>query len=352
VNRVADAAIRRTSLPAPPFTHLRRLTDAGGLYEHADGTVPRREQGYCLDDVARALVVVRRERDRRLDDLEEHYLSFVLAAQHADGRFRNRRGADLRWSGPPSVEDCWGRALWALGTAADDGRAIAAFELGARWQSRSPRAMAFAALGAAEVLRVHPRDLAAAELLADAATVIGVPGEDPRWAWPEQELTYASPALAEVIISAGDLLGDEHLLAEGLRMLTWLCVMQEHQGHLSTVPVGGWRPGVEKHRHDQQPIEAAATADACATAAAVTGDERWDASLFQAIAWFLGDNDTGVVMHDPLTGGGYDGLTPDGPNPNQGAESTLAMVATMQHARALAARTTRSATMGQDGMSR
>ena len=41
-------------------------------------------------------------------------------------------------------------------------------------------------------------------------------------------------------------------------------------------------------------------------------------------------------MHDPQTGGGYDGLTPDGPNPNQGAESTLAMVSTMQHARALA----------------
>jgi hypothetical protein len=121
-------------------------------------------------------------------------------------------------------------------------------------------------------------------------------------------------------------------------MLAWLCRMQEHQGHLSTVPVGGWRPGVPQHRHDQQPIEAAATADACATAAAVTGDECWDAPLFQAVAWFLGDNDTGTVMYDPLTGGGYDGLKPDGPNLNQGAESTLALLSTLQHARALANR--------------
>jgi hypothetical protein len=156
--------------------------------------------------------------------------------------------------------------------------------------------------------------------------------------WPERELTYANPALAEVVIAAGDLLGDEPLLTDGLRMLTWLCRMQDNHGRLSVVPVGGWRPDVPRHRHDQQPIEAAATADACATAAAVTGDEAWDAPLFQAVSWFLGDNDTGSVMFDHSTGGGYDGLTPDGPNLNQGAESTLALVATLQHARALASR--------------
>ncbi len=113
------------------------------------------------------------------------------------------------------------------------------------------------------------------------------------------------------------------------------------------MPVGGWRPGVPKHRFDQQPIEAAATADACATAAAITGDERWDAPLFRAIAWFLGDNDTQTVMYDPLTGGCYDGLTADGPNLNQGAESTLALVSTLQHARTLA---TRSATRPSGGL--
>ena len=79
-------------------------------------------------------------------------------------------------------------------------------------------------------------------------------------------------------------------------------------------------------------------ADACATASAVTGDERWDHQVFRAVAWFLGDNDSRTIMYDPLTGGCYDGLTADGPNLNQGAESTLALVATLQHARTLAAR--------------
>ncbi len=53
----------------------------------------------------------------------------------------------------------------------------------------------------------------------------------------------------------------------------------------------------------------------------------------QAVAWFLGDNDVGTRMWDPATGGGYDGLTAHGPNLNQGAESTLALISTLQHAR-------------------
>lgn len=35
-------------------------------------------------------------------------------------------------------------------------------------------------------------------------------------------------------------------------------------------------------------------------------------------------------MYDPATGGGYDGLVRDGVNLNQGAESTLAAIATFQ----------------------
>ena len=38
-------------------------------------------------------------------------------------------------------------------------------------------------------------------------------------------------------------------------------------------------------------------------------------------------------MWDPETGGGFDGLLADGVNRNQGAESTLAAISTLQHAR-------------------
>jgi hypothetical protein len=345
--RLVPPPVQLADAPAPSWAQIARLSDDTGLYEHARNAIVRREHGYCTDDVSRGLLVACREPDPTPEvvRLSEIYLAFLTHAQGPDGAFRNRLTFDRRWLDEPSTGDWWGRALWGLGTAAARStvpyireEALGAFLLGARLRSPWPRAMAFAGLGAAEVLRADPTAKVAATLLADAATVIGLPDSDPGWTWPERELTYANPALAEVLIAAGDLLGDEPLLADGLRMLSWLCRMQDNHGRLSVVPVGGWRPGVPRHRHDQQPIEAAATADACATAAAVTGDEAWDAPLFQAISWFLGDNDTGSRMYDPRTGGGYDGLTPDGPNVNQGAESTLALVATLQHARALAHR--------------
>ena len=54
-----------------------------------------------------------------------------------------------------------------------------------------------------------------------------------------------------------------------------------------------------------------------------------------AAAWFEGANDAGLMMWDPQTGGGFDGLHADGVNQNQGAESTLAVLSTMQHAQRL-----------------
>jgi hypothetical protein len=116
-------------------------------------------------------------------------------------------------------------------------------------------------------------------------------------------------------------------------MLTWLRDIQVVNGRLSVLPVAGWQRGTARLRHDQQPIEVAALADAAVAAAAVTGDPAWLLLVQRAAAWFLGDNDIGVRMWDPATGGAYDGLTLHGPNANQGAESTLALISTLQHAR-------------------
>ncbi len=327
-------------LPSPPFTHLRRLTDAGGVYEHAEGTSPRHEHGYCVDDVARALVVVSREAEQA--DLLDLYLSFVLGAQAQDGRFTNRRAVDLSWSGRPTVEDCWGRALWGLGAVvsgkADTHQrelALEAFERGACWWSPWSRSMAFAALGAAEVLEVLPDHRGARELLAAAAHKIGPPADVADWPWPEARLTYANAALPEVLLAAGAALGDASLLENGLQLLGWLLEIQTRDGHLSPVPVGGRGPADSSPGFDQQPIEVAALADGCARAYAVTGQARWLDGIELAAGWFFGSNDAGTSLYDVRSGGGCDGLERGGRNENQGAESTLALMSTLQHARLL-----------------
>ena len=63
------------------------------------------------------------------------------------------------------------------------------------------------------------------------------------------------------------------------------------------------------------------------------GDRRWEEGITAAANWFLGDNDSGVAMWDPATGGAFDGLEETGANLNQGTESTLALLSTLQHAR-------------------
>jgi hypothetical protein len=330
------------TVPAPPFAHLVRLTDDTGLFEHARHAIVRREHGYCTDDVARGLVVTSREADASAEviRLAEGYLTFLTHAQDADGAFRNRLGFNRQWTDQPSLGDWWGRALWGLGTAAARcpvpwirDEALVAFDRGAAQRVEAPRTMAFAALGAAELLRADPGNKPAAALLADAAAAIGRPDPDPGWPWPEEQLSYANAALAEAVIAAGDLLDDPPLLAAGLRMLTWLLDIQVSNDRLSVLPSAGWQRGRPRLRHDQQPIEVAALADACATAATITDGPIWHAGVRRSIAWFLGDNDAGQAMWDPETGGGYDGLTPHGPNLNQGAESTLALISTLQHHR-------------------
>jgi hypothetical protein len=325
--------------PGPDFGHLERLSDDTGLFEHARHAIVRREHGYCTDDVARGLVVVSRAADPTpgVRRLAERYLTFLTHAQGADGTFHNRLGFDRRWSDRPGLGDWWGRALWGLGTAAARSpvpwirtEARVAFASGAVHRSAAPHTMAFAALGAAEMLRADPGDEPAAALLRDAVATIGPPGADPLWPWPGEKLTYASAALAEAVITGGDLLGDPVTVASGLRMLTWLVDIQTSGGHLSVVPAAGWRRGHPRPRYDQQPIEVAALADACATAGDVSGDPVWDRTVLRCVDWFLGVNDVGAAMWDPATGGGYDGLTSEGPNLNQGAESTLALIATRQ----------------------
>ena len=316
------------------------MTDDVGMFEHAEHAQPRREHGYCTDDVARLLIVVVREPDRSqaVRELGRTAYRFLAESQSATGTTRNRRAAGGRWQDRHGVEDCWGRSLWAFGTAARRAPeewmrtgARSYFDHGVTQRSPHRRAMAFAALGAAEILDHDPRHHRALALLADTITTIGPLSSDPDWPWPEPRLSYANAALPDALLAAGHALDRPDVVDDGLMLLRWLLDRETVDGHLSPTPVGGAGPGDGPRRFDQQPIEVAALADACHRARAVTGDESWRAGIDLAIGWFAGNNDVGAVMWDPDTNGGYDGLTATGPNLNQGAESTLALISTLQH---------------------
>lgn len=327
-------------VPSPPYDHLRALTDHNGVFEHALLAEPRREHGYCVDDVARALIVVAREQQQTVElrRLAATYLRFLESAVRADGLAHNRMGSDGEWSDDPAMGDWWGRLLWALGTiTAQRGdpwtraRALRTFRIAARERSTSLRTLAYAALGAAEIVRVRADDHIARTLLREYIRAMpDLPA--PPWRWPERRLAYGNASIAEALIAAGDALGDEAATTQGLRMLDFLLAVETSNGRFSVTGTAGRGPREKGPSFDQQPLELAALADACATAHAVTGDPVWLPPITLAWQWFTGLNDSGTIMFDAETGAGFDGLEPDGRNENRGAESTLAALSTYQQA--------------------
>ena len=71
-------------------------------------------------------------------------------------------------------------------------------------------------------------------------------------------------------------------------------------------------------------------AAACYRAWSVTSDAAWKRRAISAAQWFMGRNDTGMVLYDETTGGTCDGLMKRSVNENRGAESTLAGLAALQ----------------------
>ncbi len=323
----------------PRYEHVARLTTAAGMYEHARLARPRVEHGMCVDDAARALVVTAREVNPTRDvvSMSRIYLAYLLRAQTADGRMHNRSDDAGRWLDEPSTGDHWGRALWAFGTAAarsPEGQVRAGGLLVAQRamlaRSPHPRAMAYAALGAAALIGPAPGNLAARRLLHDARSVLPGVESGAAWAWPYPRLTYANAVLPEAMIAVGRALHDDDLRNRGLVLLGWLADHQVVAGHVSVVPAGGRGPGGRRPAFDQQPIEVNAMAEAAVTAFGTTGDHRWAVLVARCEAWFEGDNDGRLRMRAPSGGGAYDGLEDGSVNRNQGAESTLASVATGQ----------------------
>jgi hypothetical protein len=331
----------RLGFPEPSLDHLARLSDGVGIFEHARGIEPRRELGYCTDDVARALfVVLAAPDDVESAPLVHIYLEFVCLAQRPGGRFRNRRlRPDGTWLDDVGPDDTTGRSVRALAAAslsastpAARARARTAYDRAASFESPWPRSNASLVLGAVDLLRGNPADLVAPAQLERSMRQLGTAAQG-EWPWPEPRLTYENALLPHARIAAAAMLEDDRMLDEGLRLLEWLVAVQTVGTHFSFVPAAGRSAAETPPGFDQQPIEAAAMALACECAYEVTGEERWALRCERAAEWFLGRNDSKVVLFDPLSGGCHDGLTPSGSNDNEGAESTISMIAAFQAVR-------------------
>jgi len=323
-----------------------------GVAEHARGDEPIRGGGYCTDDAGRLLAILAPHcADPTAQRLCEGALTFLSEASLGDGGFRLRRRGNGVWTTDAPSDDATGRALEGLGVAAARcpdrtlrNRALELFEGAANWRSRYRRSVSHAALGAASVLDVDPGHRGSREQLDHAAEILST-GRSPSvtWPWPEARLTYSNALIPEALLVLSRVNDDRATLARALEALEWLVDTETLGDHFSFTPVTGRGPEDQGPAFDQQPIEAWSMASACARAFEITHDPRWADQVIRAAEWFDGRNDAGIPVGDPLTGAGFDGLHRSSVNVNQGAESTLAYLATTL------LRDEVAATLGPDG---
>ena len=334
-------------LPDIKLDHFLRMIDFIGIFQHALHNVPNFAEGYCTDDNSRALILtvllenLGTINSLRLNDLASRFLGFVRYAwDEKAARFRNFLTFQRTWVDENFSEDSHGRAVWALGTCIGRSKnegftqmAAEIFEqaLAPISSFTSPRAWAFALIGAYEYQQRFPGDRFARnslEVLSTKLMRLYDENSSAEWKWFEPVLTYDNAKIPHALIVSGRGLTNEKMLKSGIDSLHWLTTVQtSSRGHFQ--PVGTdkiFERGSSKPVFDQQPIEAYSTISACLEAYLTTKDKHWHNEAEKAFQWFLGANDLGISLYEPENGGCYDGLHVDRVNRNQGAESTIAFL--------------------------
>jgi hypothetical protein len=322
--------------------HLLTLVDDVGIVQHADGVIPNRESGYCVDDVAR-LAVVALELARRGDEqvwtsIVYRSLAFLQDATDPEAGMRNFMGYDRRWLDAPHMGDHVGRSIWSLGeilstawvpALVGPARRLLDEIVGTLGADTSLRTGAYAVLGLARIDRdrLQPEALRLLEVFLDQLAEAYESHASDGWQWFEDALTYDNARLPHALIVGGVALGREELTQTGLESLRWLgdesglregtLRLTGHLGRARTEPAPGGG--------DEQPLDASAFVAAELAAFSVTGDPEHAKRAQRSFDWFLGRNRLHRPLYDFATGGCCDGLGEETANENQGAESTLAV---------------------------
>ena len=327
----------------PPFLldHVKRMTDDTGIIQHAKFGIPNLKEGYCLDDNARALLMVlmayKQKKHPLALELSPVYLSYIHYMQNDDGMFRNFLSFSRQFLDEVGSEDSFGRTIWSLGyllgNAPNDayyqsGKEIF-FEAAPNFEKlQSIRAIATTIIGISYYLRSNPQDEGMTERLRALAYKLVNEYKQHRsenWHWFESILAYDNAMLPLSLLHAAGILNDDIISETAMESMHFLSDLTLKDGYLSVVGNEKWyikngKPSV----FAQQPLDALAMVLMFHQAFHFTKDKIWLTKLYTSFMWFLGENDLRMSLYDFETKGCCDGLENYGVNRNQGAESTLA----------------------------
>ncbi|MCK4345156.1 MAG: glycosyltransferase family 4 protein [Bacteroidales bacterium] len=330
-------------LVLPPFSlvHIKRLTDDTGIIQHAKFGVPNLKDGYCLDDNARALLMVlmtyRQKKDPLALELLPIYLSYIHYMQNKNGTFRNYLSFNRNFLDKVGSEDSFGRAVWALGYLLDNAPNDAYYQSGKLiFLNASPnfenlqsiRGIANTMIGISYYLKNNLSDESMTERLRNLAYKLINQYKNEcsaSWKWFEPLLAYDNAILPLALLHSAKILNDDKVTETALETMNFLTQITLGRGYLSLIGNKNWyKKGGERSVFAQQPVDTHAMVLMFHQAFLLTKEKEHLNNLFTSFMWFLGENDLRMNLYDFETEGCCDGIEKYGVNRNQGAESTLA----------------------------
>lgn len=327
----------------PPFllTHIKRMTDDTGIIQHAKFGIPNLKEGYCLDDNARALLMVlmayKQKKDTLALELSPIYLSYIHFLQNKNGTFRNFLSFNRNFLDEEGSEDSFGRTIWALGYLLGNAPNDAYYQMGKLVffdaapnfeKLNSIRSIANTMIGISYYLKSNPSDDGMIERLRNLAQKLCEhyqQNSTGKWKWFESLLAYDNGILPLALLHAAGILNDEEITKIALDSMNFLTDTTMKDGYLSIIGNKEWYiMNEERSTYAQQPIDAMAMVLMFHQAFHLTKDKEYLNKLYTAFMWFLGNNDLRMSLYDFETKGCCDGFESYGINRNQGAESSLA----------------------------
>lgn len=327
----------------PPFLldHVKRMTDDTGIIQHARYGIPNLKEGYCLDDNARALLMVlmayKQMKMPVALELMPVYLSYIHYMQNEDGTFRNFLSFRRDFLDEQGSEDSFGRAIWSLGYLLANAPNDAYFQSGKQIffdavpnfeKLQSIRSIANTIIGTSYYLQSTPQDESMRALLKKMALKLvhhyKINKVDD-WHWFEELLAYDNAILPLSLLHAAALLNDDDIHTTAMESIEFLTTVTLKDGILSLVGNENWyiRNGCSS-MYAQQPLDASGMVLLFHQAFHYTKNKAYLNQLYSSFMWFLGENNMRMSLYDFETKGCCDGLESYGVNRNQGAESTLA----------------------------
>jgi len=310
------------------INYLLKISDQIGLVEHATFDEPNYEEGWCVDDNARAIqVCLAFAENKKLEEKLPVYVDFVSLAWR-QGRLFNDFNRDLTWRDDASTSgEHIGRALSALGELVNKRSDFKIKSLTNKiygsiknQKNLSPRVIAQLILGGKYL---YPNEV---KKWADRLIEIYNREKSADWRWFEPLVSYDNGRIPLALLTAFKVSGEKKYLETGIETLNWLTdlLWKKDKNCFSFAGNGGW---IQKNGFravfDQQPVEAGSMIEVYCLAYKVTGEKKYKKLAKAAFDWYEGKNIKNQKMINETGGGIYDGFGEKEVNQNQGAEAVL-----------------------------